>query len=180
MTKLIAVFGRKKSGKTTIIETFTRRLSAQGLTVGVAKHVHHADFTIDIPGKDSWRFTEAGARCVYIFSPNELVIIDKSRSWLRREKILSLVDDSSLDVIFLEGFYHLLAKDPNVYKVIVGCTLEDIEELYGGCNEPLLFAVTLTGFSETAARKLPIKMLHLERDVEEAIKVIMALVKGGH
>ena len=57
---VIAVCGRKNSGKTTLIERMIRELSERGLKTAVIKHDGH-DFTCDIPGTDSDRFMEAGA-----------------------------------------------------------------------------------------------------------------------
>ena len=48
------------TGKTTLIERLVGSLKARGLRVAVIKHDGH-DFEIDRRGKDSWRFTQAGA-----------------------------------------------------------------------------------------------------------------------
>ena len=48
------------TGKTTLIEKIVRNLKAQGFRVAVIKHDAHK-FEIDKEGKDSWRFSKAGA-----------------------------------------------------------------------------------------------------------------------
>ncbi|PMP97204.1 MAG: molybdopterin-guanine dinucleotide biosynthesis protein MobB, partial [Nitrososphaera sp.] len=48
---VIAVVGRKKSGKTTIVEGVTGALTKLGCRVAVLKHIHHDDFDVDVPGK---------------------------------------------------------------------------------------------------------------------------------
>lgn len=56
-------------GKTTLMEAVIRRLDARGLRVAAIKHGHHAiDF--DVPGKDSYRFRQAGARTVLFAGAN--------------------------------------------------------------------------------------------------------------
>ena len=47
-------------GKTTLIEKLVRRLKEKGLRVAVVKHDGHA-FSMDREGKDTWRYTRAGA-----------------------------------------------------------------------------------------------------------------------
>ena len=48
------------SGKTTLIEGIIRILKSRGYKVGAIKN-DVRKFQIDYPGKDSFRFTEAGA-----------------------------------------------------------------------------------------------------------------------
>ncbi len=45
--RVIAVVGRKKSGKTTTIENLVRELTKRGLNIAVIKHISKPDFTID-------------------------------------------------------------------------------------------------------------------------------------
>ena len=48
------------TGKTTLVARLIAVAKSRGLTVGALKHDAH-EFSIDRPGKDSYRFTEAGA-----------------------------------------------------------------------------------------------------------------------
>lgn len=63
-------------GKTTLIEKIVKDLKNRGYKVGVIKHDAH-QFQIDYPGKDSYRFTEAGADNVVITSDNKVAMIKK-------------------------------------------------------------------------------------------------------
>ncbi len=58
--RLISIVGFSGSGKTTLIEALIPRLTAQGLKVATIKNAHHK-VTLDTPGKDSWRYKQAGA-----------------------------------------------------------------------------------------------------------------------
>ncbi len=69
----IAFVGPSGSGKTTLIERVLGRLAGQGLAVGVVKHTHH-HIDMDQPGKDSWRFREAGASRVVLATPERLTL----------------------------------------------------------------------------------------------------------
>jgi len=124
----IAVFGKKKRGKTRLIENLIKEFNKRGLKVGVAKHVHHEDFTIDTPGKDSWRFSQAGAKRILIVSPKEVVRIDKDGN----KDILSNFKD--FDIVLMEGFYDEFSKDERILKIIVGRDEEDISDLLSGCK----------------------------------------------
>ncbi len=57
---VFGICGYSGSGKTTLIEELVRRLSAQGLRIGVVKHDAHG-LDIDRKGKDTDRFFQAGA-----------------------------------------------------------------------------------------------------------------------
>ncbi len=70
---VIAVCGRKNSGKTTLIERMIRDLSERGLKTAVIKHDGH-DFTCDIPGTDSDRFMEAGAAGAAVYSASQMFV----------------------------------------------------------------------------------------------------------
>ena len=56
------------TGKTTFIERLIPELEQAGLRIGVVKSDCHG-YDIDKPGKDSWRFREAGASAVAVVSP---------------------------------------------------------------------------------------------------------------
>ena len=70
---VIAVCGRKNSGKTTLIERMIRGLAERGLKTAVIKHDGH-DFTCDIPGTDSDRFMEAGAAGAAVYSSSQMFV----------------------------------------------------------------------------------------------------------
>ena len=64
---VIAFAAYSGTGKTTLIEQIIPRLRAKGLQLAVIKHDGHR-FDIDREGKDSWRFTRAGAEVTVISS----------------------------------------------------------------------------------------------------------------
>ena len=67
------ICGVKNSGKTTLIEKLIREFSRRGMTIAVIKHDGH-DFTCDLPGTDSSRFTQAGACGTAVFSEKRIFI----------------------------------------------------------------------------------------------------------
>lgn len=89
------------SGKTTLIEGIIRILKSRGYKVGVIKH-DVRKFQIDYPGKDSFRFTEAGADNVVIASDSTVAMIRKVSERKSIEDLLSLFGDT--DIVIVEGF----------------------------------------------------------------------------
>lgn len=65
----IVFMGWSGSGKTTFLEKLLPELTARGLRTAVIKHDAHS-FQMDKPGKDTWRFAQAGAVCTAISGPN--------------------------------------------------------------------------------------------------------------
>ncbi len=110
----IAVVGTKKSGKTTTIENLTRELTKRGYKVAVIKHINE-DFTIDTPGKDTWRYQQAGAKTIIATGPNQTVIIEKTTTSLAT--LLKKCEDN--DITFIEGFKKTVAQNQNIPKIAV-------------------------------------------------------------
>lgn len=100
---MVSFIGESRSGKTTLLEGLVAELSGRGLKVAVAKRTHHGGFELDRPGKDSWRFSEAGASCVLLDSAAQVALIEKvDGSWpLRR---LASLAEGRFDVLLAEGF----------------------------------------------------------------------------
>jgi molybdopterin-guanine dinucleotide biosynthesis protein B len=123
---VIGVIGGKKSGKTSTIEILTRELTKRGYKVAVAKHIPEPNFTIDTEGKDTWRYTQSGAKTVLAASANEVATIEKTRANLPLKEILHRCKGS--DIVFLEGFRKLVAEDKSIHKIVVAESTQDIEE----------------------------------------------------
>lgn len=86
-------------GKTTLIEKLIRRLKKRGLRVAVVKHDGHA-FAMDREGKDSWRYTQAGAEVSLISSADQTALVERRR--LDFDQVLARVHD--VDLILVEGY----------------------------------------------------------------------------
>ncbi len=73
MPPIFTFSGYSNSGKTTFLESLVTVLVGRGLRLLVVKHGHH-DFELDYPGKDTYRFREAGAKRVIIANPRRLAL----------------------------------------------------------------------------------------------------------
>lgn len=95
------VAASSNSGKTTLIEKVVRILKERGLRVAVIKHASKG-YDIDRPGKDSWRFREAGADAVLLVGPDEMAIMKKISREPSLDEFKMMVQD--IDVVIREGF----------------------------------------------------------------------------
>lgn len=135
---VIAVVGSKKSGKTTAIEALTRALARRGYKVAAVKHISEESFSIDMEGKDTWRFAQAGARTIIAVSSNEIAIIEKrSTGNLSIRQILQKCGGS--DVILLEGFRRSVAKDKGICKIVTVKSAEEALEASKSFRPILVF-----------------------------------------
>ncbi len=95
------VSAASNSGKTTLIEKVVRILKARGLRVAVIKHAS-AGFDLDRPGKDSWRFQQAGADTVILAGPGKMALIKKLDGDALPEGLEWIAGDA--DITIYEGF----------------------------------------------------------------------------
>jgi molybdopterin-guanine dinucleotide biosynthesis protein B len=102
MAAVVSFFGVSGTGKTTLIEAAVRELKKRGYRVAVIKHAHHG-FEIDQPGKDTWRFAQAGSDIVLVSSPERMAIIERvsEERWLPQH--LALIGDK-VDIVLVEGY----------------------------------------------------------------------------
>lgn len=93
-----SLVGWSDSGKTTILEKLVPELKKRGLTVAVVKHEGH-EFDMDIPGKDTWRMTQAGADVTAIVSETHAAILENHP--LTLEETVARIQD--VDLVLTEG-----------------------------------------------------------------------------
>ena len=110
MQKVIVICGIKNSGKTTLTGKLVKELSGRGLRVAVIKHDGH-DFTCDVPGTDTYHFTESGACGVACFSKNRAFI---HRIGMGDSYTDLIAQFPEADLILIEG-----AKDSTYPKIEV-------------------------------------------------------------
>lgn len=90
-----------KTGKTTLIEKLVPELLAKGLRVAVLKG-NSKRLDLDIPGKDTWRYIEAGAKVSGLISPEKYILIGTSAGQKQAmETALAHLQD--MDLIIIEG-----------------------------------------------------------------------------
>ena len=75
--KAIGFIGYSNSGKTTLIEKLIPIFRTRGLSVSAVKNAHHG-FDMDRPGKDSFRYRDAGAQQVLIATASRWALLSET------------------------------------------------------------------------------------------------------
>jgi molybdopterin-guanine dinucleotide biosynthesis protein B len=101
-TPIVTVIGKSGSGKTTMLEKLVPEFKRRGYRLATVKHHSHCGFDIDKPGKDSWRFAQAGSDHVVIAAPDKVASYHKVDHELSLEEIAAGITD--MDLILVEGY----------------------------------------------------------------------------
>jgi molybdopterin-guanine dinucleotide biosynthesis protein B len=163
--------GSKKSGKTTTTENLIRELTKRGYKVAAMKHVSEQDFTIDTPGKDTWKYANAGAKTIISVAANEIATIEKVP--LKSISLETLVAKcKGNDVVFVEGLKKLLAKETTVPKIVV---LKAANEVAGASKSfrPIL---AFSGSYSTEALGLGIPYADALRNPEKLADIVEGIL----
>jgi molybdopterin-guanine dinucleotide biosynthesis protein B len=101
MTPVVAIVGHAKSGKTTLIEGLIAEFKRRGRRVAAVKHAHK-DFDVDRPGKDSWRYAEAGCESIAILGPRRSAVLRQHDPDYPFSEILHAAGWDA-DIVLVEG-----------------------------------------------------------------------------
>ena len=149
MINAVDFVGFSGAGKTTLVEQLVKIFTQRGYRVGAIKDAHH-NVDVDKPGKDTYRFREAGAKKVIVRTEKRWALMVESEEKLSLEELLKEVQDC--DLILIEGFKsertptirlevwrdartdvpQIFRKDPTITAVVTDKT--SIED----CSLPLL------------------------------------------
>jgi molybdopterin-guanine dinucleotide biosynthesis protein B len=114
----VAVVGTKKAGKTTTTENLVKELTKRGYKVAAIKHISEPEFTIDTPGKDTWRFAQSGARTIISVAAEEVATIEKVQiDTVRTEQLLRKCKGN--DIVLIEGLKKRLSSVRSIWKIVV-------------------------------------------------------------
>lgn len=126
---VLCLVGESGVGKTQVLVSLVAELSRRGYRVATIKHVGDHDFDIDHPGKDSWRYAEAGSDAVAISSPQRLAIIRKTSEDTPLEEIAAGLGPG-FDLILAEGYKNRPGGKVEVHRHARGRDLiSNVEEL---------------------------------------------------
>ncbi len=118
---VIGVCAWSGSGKTTLLTEVIPRLKTAGLNLTVIKHGHH-QIELDSPGKDTYRFREAGADQVLLASRKRIAIMQECKTQREPElvDVLRFINRDCADLVLVEGFKHTAIPKIEVYRPSVG------------------------------------------------------------
>jgi len=97
--KVVAIVGKKKTGKTSLIEQLIAALKEYG-KVGCIKHAHELELSSPV-ARDTDRFFTAGAAVVVGASPNRTITLRGERSLT---DLLEEMASAGVDFLLVEGF----------------------------------------------------------------------------
>lgn len=127
MSNVFIFVGHSGSGKTTLIEKLLRELNGRGLRVATIKHAHHK-VVLDTPGKDSWRYKQAGAAISMLVTSNELQLVADAVERREPEQLAQRFLGEA-DLVLAEGFSHAAGVKIEVLRrecsAVPRCSIED-------------------------------------------------------
>jgi len=100
--KVIGFIGYSNTGKTTLIEKLIPLFMARGLSVSTVKNAHHG-FDMDRPGKDSFRYRQAGSSQVLIATAERWALLTEVRGGPAPLEDL-IAQLAPCDLVLVEGF----------------------------------------------------------------------------
>lgn len=107
----VAFSGPSNSGKTTLILKVAQKFINDGLKVVVIKHDPGDKARFDVEGKDSFKFSEAGADVV-VLSPTRTTYFSKEKSEL--DDVIRMIGE--FDLLLVEGLKTLPLPRLSVFK----------------------------------------------------------------
>ncbi len=176
--QMISFIGYSKSGKTASIEKLISHLHDQNYFVFAFKHIHQDNFSIDTPGKNTWKYSQAGADVVVSQSPNESAILFNQSvdPILMMDLIKKLIhtsqkhDQSGSDkqiIVILEGFRDLKGK-----KILCVRNLDEIKSQM----DPSIIGISGSIFSndselKSAKTEIRKKFINVLKNPEEILEI---------
>jgi molybdopterin-guanine dinucleotide biosynthesis protein MobB len=131
MLPIVSIVGKSQSGKTVLMEQLIAEFKRRGYKVAALKH-SLGGMEIDRPGKDSWRFAQAGSDAVLVISPDRLAFIKNLDHELDLEEILPVIGDE-FDLVLVEGFRKSKVPKIEVHKKELGddllCSPDEISAI---------------------------------------------------
>ncbi len=99
---IISFVARSGTGKTTFLQKLLAELGRRSVRVMVVKHDVHG-FEVDKPGKDTWKFRQAGARQVLIANAHKMALMASVDG---EQPLLTLVSRYArrVDLVITEGY----------------------------------------------------------------------------
>ena len=131
---LLAIVGRKGTGKSEVLEALILLLKEKGLRVGVMKHLAREDFEIDQPGKDTYRYRLQGAETVMLLGRKKRAVFSDLPFESDWEE--NLIYFEGFDLVFLEGYFLKTVPMVEVYKRECGNPLlSEMENVLAVCSD---------------------------------------------
>ncbi len=154
---IVSIVGRSESGKTLLMEQLIAEFKRRGYKIAALKHSHCGAIEVDQPGKDTWKFAQAGSDAVCISSPRKLAFIKQSDHDLRIDEVLAIIGPE-FDLVLVEGFKKSDLPKIEVHRKELGndllCSPEELSAIVtdGSLDSPLAntYRVPILSWADTA------------------------------
>jgi molybdopterin-guanine dinucleotide biosynthesis protein B len=100
--RVVSIVGHSGAGKTTLVEKLVREFTSRGLRIATIKHAHHK-VELDTPGKDSYRYKEAGAVMSVLLTRDALQLVADAKEQREPEQLAQRFLGEA-DLVLAEGF----------------------------------------------------------------------------
>jgi molybdopterin-guanine dinucleotide biosynthesis protein B len=160
----VAFTGPSNSGKTTLILKVARKLIHENnLQVAIVKNDPKDKAQFDVPGKDSYKFSDTGAEVV-VTSPTRTTLFSKRHKEL--SEIMELFGD--FDIMLVEGLKNLPLPRISIFR-------EKIDEDYF----PYMNALAVDGSVNCSDYEIPqnVDLLNLN-DTQQVVEWILTHAKA--
>ena len=166
--KIFGFAGYSGSGKTTLIEQLIQIFVAEGLKISLIKHTHH-DFSIDQPGKDSYRHRIAGCNEVMVTSTYRWALVHELRDEPEPGLNEQLARLSPCDLVLVESFKNEIIPKLEVHRAVL--------------DKPLLFPhdPNIVAISSDATMETSLPQFRLDQPAKIATFILQqtGLIKHG-
>jgi molybdopterin molybdotransferase len=146
---IVPIVGKSESGKTMLMEQLIAEFKKRGYKVAAIKHCH-GGMEIDHPGKDTWKFAQAGSDAVCISSPDKLALIKNVDHDPGIQEVTPVIGPE-FDLVLVEGFKKSKLPKIEVHRKRLGNDLL--------CSPEELSAIVTDGSLDTLTadyHKLPV------------------------
>jgi len=100
---IISIVGRKDSGKTTFVTQLISLLEGRGMRVACVKQCRR-DVAVDVEGKDSWRYSQAGASLSIMSTSEQLSLVYKRPQMADFCELAHIAMESKSHILIGESF----------------------------------------------------------------------------
>jgi len=128
---------------------------------------------MDKEGTNTWRYAKAGSKVIVAISPEEIDIIKKTQMALNDlDRIIALLEDEKLDVVFIEGFHSLIAKRQDVPKIVTAKDENGLKRTLEGTVAPIIAIAGVIAKNSTNPTYCNIPMIKVPEDGQELVDLI--------
>lgn len=133
----IAFSGPSNSGKTTLILKVAKKFIDDGLKVVVVKHDPGDKAKFDVEGKDSFKFSQAGADVV-VMSPTRTTYFSQSSQGI--DEVIRMIGE--FDILLVEGLKTLPLPRLSVFRGEIDEAYLSFSDAIATYKEQILYEIT--------------------------------------